>query len=85
MPPTPYEETAGDRLPVLVSVDISNILELKQLEGLWQLKFNIELLWYDQRLYFQNLKEDYKLNILADEERRVLTEIILFILHCVLL
>ena len=76
MPPTPSEETAGDRLPVLVSVDISNILELKQLEGLWQLKFNIELMWYDQRLYFQNLKEDYKLNILADEERGVITEIL---------
>ena len=72
LPPTPYTETVGDRLPILVSADIQNVLELKELEGFWQTKVVFQLLWFDQRLLMQNLKEDDDLNILADEERQLI-------------
>ena len=72
MPPTPYTETVGDKLPVLISADIQNVLELKELEGFWQTKVVFDLLWFDQRLLMQNLKHDDGLNILADEERQLI-------------
>ena len=72
LPPTPYTETVGDMLPILVSADIQNVLELKELEGFWQTKVVFDLLWFDQRLLMQNLKHDDGLNILADEERQLI-------------
>jgi len=72
LPPTPYEETVGDKLPILISADIQNVLELKELEGFWQTKVVFDLLWFDQRLLMQNLKEDDHFNILADEERQLI-------------
>ena len=71
-PPTPYSETEGDMLPILVSADIQNVLELKELEGFWQIKVVLDLLWFDQRLLMQNLKKDNDLNILADEEKQLI-------------
>ena len=72
MPPTPYTENDGEKLPVLISADIQNVLELKELEGFWQTKVVFEMLWFDQRLWMQNLKHDDNLNILADEERQLI-------------
>ena len=45
---------------------------MKELEGLWQTKVVFELFWFDQRLLMQNLKLDDGLNILADEERKLI-------------
>ena len=72
MPATPYTETVGDKLPVLISADKQNVLELKELDGFWQTKVVFDLLWFDQRLLMQNLKHDDGLNILGDEERQLI-------------
>ena len=72
LPPKPHTKTNGDRLPILISADIQNVLELKELEGFWQTKVVFDLVWFDQRLLMQNLKHDDGLNILADEERKLI-------------
>ena len=59
-------------LPIFVSAEIQNVLELKELEGFWQTKVVFDLSWFDQRLFMQNLKHDDGLNILADEERQLI-------------
>ena len=45
------------------------LIEIKELEGIWQSKVAFELTWYDQRLFMQNLKDNDNLNILTDDER----------------
>ena len=72
LPPTPFADTIGDMLPILVSAHIQSVLEIKELEGFWQTKVVFELSWYDQRLVMQNLKDDDDRNILADEERQLI-------------
>ena len=54
---------------VLISTSILNILELKELDGIWQPKVIFRMEWFDSRLNLQNLKEDSQLNVLANEER----------------
>ena len=54
---------------VLISASILNILELKELEGIWQPKVILQMEWFDSRLQMQNLKDDIHLNVLANEER----------------
>ena len=54
---------------VVISATILNILELKELEGIWQPKVILQMEWFDSRLSMQNLKDDIQLNVLANEER----------------
>ena len=54
---------------VNITATISNVLEVKELEGYWQSKVTFDLSWKDSRLEFQNLKNNDDLNVLADEER----------------
>ena len=55
--------------PVKVNATISDVLEMRELEGVWQTKVTFEVTWIDQRLKLQNLKHNDNLNILAREER----------------
>ena len=70
--PRPYNEVDGHKLPVLISADIQNILNLEEIEGLWQPKVVFTLRWFDKRLLFQNLKNRDNLNILVDEEKELI-------------
>ena len=54
---------------VTISVTVLNILDLKELEGVWLPKFILEMEWFDSRLLMQNLKVDMHLNVLKSEER----------------
>ena len=65
----PYKQAAGKSL---ISANIQNVLELKELEGYWQTKVIFTLPWFDQRLLMQNLNHDEGLNVLADEERQTI-------------
>ena len=49
LPPTPFADTIGDMLPILVSAHIQSVLEIKELEGFWQTKVVFELSWYDMK------------------------------------
>ena len=42
---------------------------MDELGGSWQPKVILYKYWYDERLEYQNLKEDDNLNILTEEER----------------
>ena len=52
-----------------VTAQIINVLEVKELEGFWQVKVTFDVSWVDTRLELQNLKENDNFNVLADEER----------------
>ena len=56
-------------LLVNITAKVSNVLEIKELEGFWQSKVAFELEWFDSRLEMQNLKVNDNFNLLADEER----------------
>ena len=56
-------------LSVNITAKVSNVLEVKELEGFWQSKVTFELEWFDSRLEMQNLKVNENFNLLADEER----------------
>ena len=45
------------------------IIDMNELAGSWQPKVIFYMYWYDERLEYQNLKEDDNLNILTEEER----------------
>ena len=42
---------------------------MKELSGSWRPKVLFKMLWNDDRLEYQNLKDDDNLNILTEEER----------------
>ena len=56
-------------VPVTISITVLNILDLKELEGVWLPKFILKMVWFDARLQMQNLKDDMQLNVLTSEER----------------
>ena len=45
------------------------IIEMQELSGSWRPKVLFRMLWNDDRLEYQNLKDDDNLNILTEEER----------------
>ena len=54
----------------MISTSILNVLELKELDGIWKPKVIFQMEWFDSRLIMQNLKDDIQLNVLATEERQ---------------
>ena len=56
-------------LLVTISATIMKILDIKELDGIWQPKVIFDMKWFDSRLLMQNLKDDIQLNVLATEER----------------
>ena len=54
---------------VLISATIISILDVKELDGVWQPKVDFQMEWFDSRLTMQNLKDDIQLNVLSTEER----------------
>lgn len=52
-----------------ITARVLNILELRELDGIWQPKLVLEMEWFDSRLKMQNLKDDIQLNILGNEEK----------------
>ena len=52
-----------------MNATISDVLEMGELEGIWQTKVTFDVTWHDPRLKLQNLKHNDNLNILAREER----------------
>ena len=55
-----------------VNATVKALLDIKELEGIWQSKVSFEVSWFDQRLFMQNLKENDNLNILKEQEQKEL-------------
>ena len=63
-----------------ISATIFNILEIKELDGIWQPKVIFDMIWSDSRLKIQSLKEDVQLNVLTNEEREdIWVPIVIFV------
>ena len=46
-----------------------NILDVKELDGIWCPKFILQMEWFDSRIKMQSLNEDMQLNVLVSKER----------------
>ena len=67
---TPPSE--GTTLPVEVSSEVWAILNIKEVEQLTKVQFELSLKWFDGRLQYYNLKEDENMNSLLYEEKQKL-------------
>ena len=67
---SPPPLTPGRKLEVTLSVDIKNILNLREVQNIISLKFLLESTWKDSRIKYYNLKEDEELNTLIYSERQ---------------
>ena len=68
--PPPLEE--GTKLPAVLSMDIFNILDIREVESIISLKFELEAKWFDSRLDYFNLKIDSKINTLIFAESQMI-------------
>ena len=53
---------------VKVSTSLMNVLAISERDHTIDLKLGITLKWYDNRVFYHNLKTEEALNILSDEE-----------------
>ena len=65
--PPPLEE--GKNLQVMLSMNIFNILDIREVQNIIVLKFDLETTWLDSRLQFYNLKIDPGMNTLISVEK----------------
>ena len=66
---TPPAREKGQKLKVVLSMDIFNILAIQEVENIIVLKFDMEATWFDSRLDFYNLNRDSGMNTLIQAEK----------------
>ena len=69
---TPPPEDGERNLVINVSVTIHNILDIDEVDGEFVTKITIQRDWFDSRLTYRNVKEDFLLNVLYPETRAAL-------------
>ena len=62
-------QTLIECFKVWLQAHFKTIIEMKEISGSWRPKVLFRMLWNDDRLEYQNLKDDDNLNILTEEER----------------
>ena len=55
---------------VKISVDMDKILDINELLGSISLKYTLTKNYFDHRLMYRNLKDDWKINQLSDDEQK---------------
>lgn len=60
---------AVEKVEVNVSVDVTDVLEISEVQSKFSTKYVLILQWKDPRLNFENLKENSNLNSLTSEEK----------------
>ena len=68
--PPPLEK--GSKLPVVLSMDVYNILAIQEVDNMISLKFELQATWFDSRLTFYNLKIDSEMNTLIYAESQMI-------------
>ena len=53
------------KIPVNISLDILKILDINEVEGIFEVSFQLHSTWFDDRLTYTNLKKDSDLNSLV--------------------
>ena len=66
---TPPPLIKAEKLEVTLGLNIQNILDIKEVDNIFTLKFDMEAFWKDSRLQFYNLKEDMEMNSLIFQEK----------------
>lgn len=71
VPAPPKSENAFDLTNIFVNVDVLSVLEIHEVEGIFDVQFMLALTWVDERLVLNNLKKEEYLNTLAriDKEK----------------
>ena len=67
---TPPPRQQGEKLDVTLGMDIYNILDIREVQNMIVLKFDLEATWFDSRLNFYNLKIDAEMNTLIYAEKQ---------------
>ena len=52
-----------------VSIDVSQLMDISEVGGYFQVQFILTMKWFESRLRFKNLKDDIKLNKFSPPER----------------
>ena len=68
-PPSPIK---GEKLQINVEAEVKEVLDIKEIDGVWSVKVTFSMKWLDERLQWQNLKEVENLNVLAEDEKNLL-------------
>ena len=69
VPPTAIG-SGKDKIDVNISVDIESIMDISEVDGIFQVQFNLMMKWLDSRISFMNLKDDVTLNTLLPKEKQ---------------
>ena len=57
------------KVPINVTIDILKILDINEVEGTFEVSFELHSSWVDDRLTYANLKQDSDLNTLTEQEK----------------
>ena len=69
-------------IPVNISIDIMKILDIDEVEGVFEVSFQLHSTWVDERLIYTNLKNNSNLNSLTENEKQsIWTPDIVFLPH----
>ena len=83
-PFTINKDKVKDPVKVNVSTSLMNVLAISERDHTIDLKLCITLKWYDNRVFYHNLKTEEALNILSDEEVSNLMSI-LYLYICIIM
>lgn len=68
--PAPPDSGDSDGLTsILADVEVLSVLEINEVEGIFDVQFMLSLTWVDNRVVMNNLKEEEYLNTLAIKEK----------------
>ena len=59
-------------IPVNISIDIMKILDIDEVEGVFEVSFQLHSTWVDERLIYTNLKNNSNLNSLTENEKQAI-------------
>ena len=69
-PPVTVDENYNlIKVPVNISIEILDILDINEVEGQFEVSFELHQTWYDDRHVYVNLKEEADLNTLTSSEK----------------
>ena len=68
-PITADEERSPIKIPINISVDVLNILDIDEVAGTFTVSFELHSTWFDPRLTYVNLKNNTDLNTLTEQEK----------------
>ena len=69
---TPPGRGGSGKVAVNVSMDLISIIDINEVDSIFQVQFTLYLSWLENRMSFNNLKNDTGQNILSPEKRNMI-------------